>query len=113
MTNASTLKHLKVTDGEFWRMFDAIVPEPEEDEEGKIHGRTQNIYDKKVEAANYYWNEERDGPAGWTAWGAWNAIQSMEYHDLANSKEKKIDVVRGKQPYSSAAMEYLSELATV
>ena len=114
MADASTLKRLKMTDGEFWDMFDSVVPEPEPDEEtGKVHGRTENIYQMKVEAALYYWREERDGPAGNTAWGAWNAIQSMEYHDLANSKEKKIDVVRGKQPYSSAAMEYLKELETV
>jgi len=110
MTNASALKHLKVSDGEFRRMFDIIVPEPEVDEEGKIHGRTQNIYDKKVEAAQYYWGEEKAGPAGATAWGAWNAIQSMEYHDLANSNAKKIEVVRGKQPLSDIAMSYLREL---
>ena len=113
MTNASTLKHLQLSDGEFWRMVDIVVPEPEMDDEGKVHGRTQNVYDKKISAISYYWQEEKDGPAGATAWGAWNAIQSMEFHDLANTKAKKVEVVRGKQPYSDTAMAYLQELETV
>ena len=94
-------------------MVDILVPEPEADDEGNIHGRTQNIYDKKLEALDYYWKEEKDGPAGRTAWGAWNAVQSMEYHDLAKSDKQKIEVVRGKQPLSDQAMSYLRELETV
>ncbi len=113
MTNASVLKSLRMSDGEFRRMIDILVPEPEANDEGVVHGRTQGIYDKKLEALDYYWKEEKDGPAGSTAWGAWNAVQSMEYHDLAKSDKQKIEVVRGKQPLSDQAMSYLRELETV
>jgi hypothetical protein len=113
MAEASTLKRLEMNDRDFVKMFNAVCPAPEPNDEGEISTRSQNIYDKKWDGAWYYWLEEQNGPSGKTAWAAWNAIQSLEYHDIAKSKDKKIDVVRGKQPYSDLAMDYLQELATV
>lgn len=108
---ASTLKRLTIDNTDFRRMFDVICPEPEPNDKGEISTRSQNIYDKKWEGAWYYWQEEQDGPAGKTAWGAWNAIQSLEFHNIANNVNKKVEVVRGTQPMSNMAQRHLLQMA--
>ena len=101
---AQTLRGIKVTMRDYVRILDLIVPRPEEDKDGKIHGKTLNLWEFKRSAIRYYFAEESNGPASGTAWALWNAVQSAETQELIKSLNvdttvaRQVDQLRGGTP---------------
>jgi len=88
--NVSTLKSIEITTEQFARILNKAIPAPVPDEDGNVHGKTQNAYERKIAAVRYYFKEESEGPAAGTAWAAWNAVQSAESHDFTKGKNQEV-----------------------
>lgn len=114
MESVSTLKRIPVNAREFSQILDRLVPAPQPDAEGKIHGKTANAYDRKIAAVRYYFGEESDGPAGGTAWAVYNAFQSAEFHSFTEGKNKarKMAEIAAEGKHSALSTQAL-ELLTV
>jgi hypothetical protein len=110
---ARQLSQSKITEGEFTRMLNRIVPLADMDAATK----TRNTVDAKRAAILNAWKfETRKGRQG-NAWSAYNAFQGAEQHRInqgfksTNSATQKglTKSLDGKTPIADAAEEYLRE----
>ena len=115
----SALRHIPVSRSQFGTIVNALLPEPEPKKTGaKVHGKAKAVWERRVQAMWFHWDEEQDGPAAGTGWAAWNAVQSAESHDFTKSRsvetavKRQVDQVRGNDlPVTYEAEERLLALA--
>lgn len=105
ISDARLLKAISLNRVSYIRMRDLILPTLDED----AHGRAVKFADKRVEAIDYFYQEEVDR-VGENAWALFNAFQSYEFHTATKAKaEKQIEVVREpakRQVLTNAFKEY-------
>tara|TARA_R100000458_G_C8227045_1_gene209805 strand:- start:427 stop:1023 length:597 start_codon:yes stop_codon:yes gene_type:complete len=117
---ATTLTGQSLTDAEFSRMVNRIMPRPLESESTKA----KNKWEKSRDAIEANWRKEVNHYGDRNAWVAYNAVQGAEQHKINMNFRTKSDKgyergleksfmnsLEGKTPLADACEEYLKELS--
>ena len=117
---ATTLTGQSLTDAEFSRMVNRIMPRPLESDSTKA----KNKWEKSRDAIEANWRKEVNHYGDRNAWVAYNAVQGAEQHKINMNFRTKSDKgyergleksfmnsLEGKTPLADACEEYLKELS--
>jgi len=103
-SDAAMLRGIELTTATYRNLRDSVLPDVPED----AHGKTVAFADKRIEAIDYFWQDEVD-KVGSNAWALFNAFQSYEFHTATkDDAAKQVEVVRQadkKQPLTNAVRE--------